>query len=305
VRLVRTANGKTVVQKLPAFRSGPGAALQTIRTPKDTYVIPLMARPYLNRFLDPALFDVTKLAAAGAHGKIPIRIAFGGSQVPAVPGLTVTAHSAGSASGYLTAASAHRFGAALAAQYRADYVADFPQRATLFGVTRILTGSSTLSAVSPQYPMRTLIIKALNRSGKPERLAFLTVINTDNLGKYVGFPVVINGAARISVPKGTYAIQDDTLALDKAGNFSVYDVYKTGIQVSRQDQTSTVDARSATSLLSVRTPQPGIQQSVELELEQADRAGGLFFSGIGIFGEGRIYVAPTTGRTPGLTSSTS
>lgn len=85
VRLVRTADGKTVVQKLPAFRSGPGAALQTIRTPKDTYVIPLMARPYLNRFLDPALFDVTKLAAAGAHGKIPIRIAFGGGQVPRCP----------------------------------------------------------------------------------------------------------------------------------------------------------------------------------------------------------------------------
>ena len=132
VRVVKDAKGRTIVQGLPVTRSGAGAAFQTVTAPKHTYVIPASARPYLGRFLDPALFDVTTLAAPRARGSRS------GSPLPArrsraVPGVTVTSSSAGTASGYLTAGSARRFGAALADQYRTDAKAHFPRRATLFG----------------------------------------------------------------------------------------------------------------------------------------------------------------------------
>lgn len=306
VRLVRTAAGRTMVQTVPALRSGPGAALQTLRTPTKTYVIPISARPYLGRFLDLSLFDVGALSAASTHQRIPVRLAFTGRRAPAVPGVTITSRLAGAAGGYLTPASARRFGAALAAQYRTDSAAGFPARSSLFGATRIAAANAAPPAATPQYPMRTLIIKALDRSGRPARLAFLTVYNSDNFGKYIGFPVVIRGEARISVPLGHYTIDYTSASLSRANIFTFYDVVTNNVGVSRQNQVATVDARRATSLLSVRTPRPATQESVVLNTTQTDSHGGEFFSGIGIFGEGRVYVAPTGSPRGGtLTSSAS
>src|SRR5262245_16694313 len=56
--------GRVLTRVIPTARTGPAAALQTLRVGGDAYVIPSSARPYLGRHLDPALFDVTRLADA-------------------------------------------------------------------------------------------------------------------------------------------------------------------------------------------------------------------------------------------------
>src|ERR1700712_235328 len=202
VRVRHDARGRTIVEGLPATRNGVGAAFQTITTPAHTYVIPNSARPYIGRFLDPSLFDVT----AGAGARIPVRISFTGSSAPAVPGVTITSKTAGAASGYLTAASGRRFGAALAAQYLTDSKAHFPSRTTLFGVTSISAEGSAPPVVSPQYPMKTLIIKVLDGRGAPLNFGFVTVYNTDNFAKFLNFAVVVGEQDRLSVPTGNLGL---------------------------------------------------------------------------------------------------
>jgi hypothetical protein len=196
VRVTKDAKGRTIVQGLPATRRGVGAAFQTVTTPKHTYVFPASARPYLGRFLDPTLFDVTTLSAgAGAGARIPVRLTFTGTAVPAMPGVTVTSSAAGAASGYLTPASARRFGAALAAQYLADAKAGFPKQATLFGATKVFADVSVPPVVRPLYPMRTLIIKVLDSAGAPVPFGFVNVYNTDSFAKFFNFAIVQDGEA--------------------------------------------------------------------------------------------------------------
>ena len=256
VRVSRDAKGRTIVEGLPATRSGVGAAFQTITTPAHTYVIPNSARPYVGRILDPSLFDVT----TGAGARIPVRISFAGSSAPAVPGITITSTTAGAASGYLTAASGRRFGTALAAQYLADATAHFPARTTLFGVTKISAEVSAPPIATPQYPMRTLIIKVLDGRGAPLDFGFITVYNTDNFAKFLNFAVVVDGQARLSVPTGHYGLDTEIDKLDAKGHFvGIGVVTRSDYLVSAQNQVLTVDGRSATSRVSVRTPRPAMQ----------------------------------------------
>ncbi len=76
--------------------------------------IPTAALPYLGRGLSPSLFQLSALEKAESGGRLPVEVAFSGRR-PAIPGLTITRSGAGRAAGYLTAASAREFGAALCA----------------------------------------------------------------------------------------------------------------------------------------------------------------------------------------------
>lgn len=307
VRVTKDAKGRTIVQGLPATRKGAGAAFQTVTTPKRTYVVPASARPYLGRFLDPALFDVTTLASAGAGagGRIPVRLTFSGTVVPSVPGVTVTSSAAGTASGYLTAASARRFGAALAAQYKADAKAHFPRRATLFGAAKVLAGVSLPPVVSPKFPMRTLIVKLLGTDGAPVPFGFVNVYNTDSFAKFLNFAFVVDGEARVSVPLGTYGFDTALDRVDAAGNLTGFGVVtKSDVVVSAQNQVVTIDGRTATSRLSVTTPRSADQQAAEFDIARQDTAGsGEFSSGYAMLGPGTVYVAPAGASSSGTLSS--
>lgn len=305
VRVTKDAKGRTIVQGLPATRSGAGAAFQTVATPKHTYVIPASARPYLGRFLDPTLFDVTTLSGAGAGARIPVRLTFTGTAVPAVPGVTVTSSTAGAAIGFLTAASTRRFGAALAAQYRADAKAHFPSRATLFGATKVVADVSVPPVVTPLYPMRTLIIKVLGSDGAPVPFGFVSVYNTDSFAKFFNFAIVQDGEARVSVPLGTYGFDTAVDKIDAAGNFVGFGVVtKSDYVVSVQNQVVTIDGRTATSRLSVGTPLSADQQVEEFDIARLDTAGtGGFSGGYALLGQGAIYVAPAKAPASGTLSS--
>jgi hypothetical protein len=303
VKVTKDAKGRTIVRGVPATRSGAGAAFQTVTTPKHTYVIPASARPYLGRFLDPALFDVTTLSAAGA--RIPVRLTFTGTAVPAVPGVTVTSSTAGAATGYLTAASSRRFGAALAGQYQADARAKFPSRATLFGATKMFANVSVPPVISPLYPMRTLIIKVLDSDGAPVPFGFVSVYNTDSFAKLMNFAFVQNGQARVSVPLGTYGFDTGVDKLDAAGNHLGFGVVtKSDYSVSAQNQVVTLDGRTATSRLTVTTPLPADQQTEEFDLNRLDTAGtGSLTSGYAVLGQDAIFVAPSKAPVSGTLSS--
>lgn len=303
VRVGRDAKGRAIVQGLPAIRSGAGAAFQTVTSSKHTYVIPASARPYLGRFLDPALFDVTALAGAGA--RIPVRLTFSGAAAPTVPGVTVTSSSAGTASGYLTAASARRFGAALAAQYKADAKGHFPSRTTLFGATKVIAGMSVPPVVSPKFPMRTLIIRVLGSDGAPVPFGIVSVYNTDSFAKFLNFAFVQDGEARVSVPLGTYGFDTAVDQVDAAGNLAGFGVVtKSDYVVSAQNQVVTIDGRTATSRLSVRTPRSADQQVEEFDIARLDTAGtGEFSSGYAMLGTGTIDVAPAAVPTSGTLTS--
>ncbi len=303
VRVSKDAEGRTIVQGLPATRSGAGAAFQTVSTPKHTYVIPASARPYLGRFLDPALFDVTALIAAGA--RIPVRLTYPGTAVPTVPGVTVTSSSAGTASGYLTAASARRFGAALAAQYKTDAKGHFPVRATLFGATKVIAGVSVPPVVTPRFPMRTLIVKVRGSDGAPVPFGIVSVYNTDSFAKFLNFAFVVDGEARVSVPLGSYGFDTAVDKVDAAGNLVGFGVVtKSDYVVSAQNQVVTIDGRAATSRLSVRTPRSADQQVEEFDIARLDTAGtGEFSSGYAMLGPGVIDVAPAAAPVSGTLTS--
>src|SRR5215469_4233936 len=98
---------------------GIGAALATMTLGGRTYVVPADALPYLGRGLDPGLFDIASLLRDQAGGRLPVEVRYAG-RVPSLPGISITVAHRGIARGYLTAASAKGFGAALARQFTAD-----------------------------------------------------------------------------------------------------------------------------------------------------------------------------------------
>jgi hypothetical protein len=84
VRVTTTA-GKVHVEVQPAAASGPGRVLTTQRHGSEIYVVPAVAKPYLGRFLDQGLFDVTQIKAGlKSNGQLPVRISYQGS-TPSVP----------------------------------------------------------------------------------------------------------------------------------------------------------------------------------------------------------------------------
>jgi len=294
VRVSTDAANRTIVQGVPATRRGPGAALQTVTSPRGTFVIPASARPYLNRTLDVNLFNVTALATAGADAQVPVKLGYSGTAVPKVPGVTVTSASAGVASGYLTPSSAKTFGAALAGQFTTDAKAHFPGRTTLFGASKISTGIAVPAPVTPRYPMRTLVIKLIDATGAPAPYGFVSVANTADFTKYVGFAFVSDGEARVSVPLGSYAVDAAFDRVDTAGNFLGWGVaVKNDYVVSGDLQSVTLDARTATSKLGVRTPKPADLSAEEFDVNRTDAAGtGSWSDGYALIGSGSIYVSP-------------
>jgi hypothetical protein len=103
--------------------------------------------------------------------------------------------------------------------------------------------------------MFTLRLSVLGLQGEPVPFGFLAVINVDDPRKFVGFPIAVNGDARISVPAGHYAVLLDYPTFDAAGNFVAERVAITEFDVTGA-RTATVDARTASSRISIRTPRP-------------------------------------------------
>lgn len=223
-------------------RPGASHGLLELAVGGQRYLIPAAAVPYLGRVLDISLFRLTALAAAERDGRFPLTITYSG-RLPVLPGVRVTAAGAGRASGYLTAASATRFAAALAHRQLAANV-----RVSLAG-----TAPAAAQRPSPQYRMHMLTVAGTSITGKPDNGDSVYVGDVSNGNALGSGPGTLSqfykGTAKFSVPAGTYWAVG--LFADPDGSFRLTVVPQFTVS---GDTTVEVDERTATSKLSITTP---------------------------------------------------
>ncbi len=206
--------GRNVSVLQPAGMGGAGSVLG-LDLAGQRYVVPVEALPYLGRGLDPDLFDVAALARE-AGDELRVTVTYTGG-VPSLPGVTIPKAAGGVAQGYLTAASAQVFGAALARQFDEDHANASYGTDGLFGngVRIGLAGNglragglSRSSAVRPEYKMHTLTVDGTDLAGKPDTGDFVVLVNVNDPLAFSGPDEWINdfydGTTKFSVPAGTY-----------------------------------------------------------------------------------------------------
>jgi hypothetical protein len=275
VRLVGKPGVETVFT-MPAVSGEENGPIISRREGGHTYVLPAAAEPYLGRFLDKNLFDVTSLSAtAGKGDRLPIRVAYRGS-TPGVPGLALTAANDGVATGYLTPASSVTFGRALAAQWKADIAAGWPKRASLFsGLTKLTALGSIPQAVArssaAKEVMRTLTIKTIAADGLPEPQGSVYLMNVDDSKKYNQSVQIVNGEARVSVPEGTYSLQGRNTVIDSVNTKVLFRIAAVNeFKVASAGQTVTLDYRAATVEPTATVPKATVTASRHFQWYRAD-----------------------------------
>jgi hypothetical protein len=283
----------------PMIALEPGAAtgsLLSLRLGGGTYELPADALPYLGRGLDPDLFSLSYLSRIERGGRLPLAISYSGRR-PSLPGVVITRSGHGSASGYLTAASARVFGAALERQFRADHQrATYGQDGLFAGRVQIaLAGAPAAAQPRPFYQMHTLTVRGRDQQGRPDTGDTITVFNAANpeiFGVlFEGSSFFYRGQARFSVPAGTYwAIGDFITPNFTAEKLTVLPQFRV-----RGNTTITVSERAATSEITTATPRPAVTQQVEFEMIRTGQPG-VVNSATWIDNGLALWVSPTTRR---------
>ena len=301
--------GVTVTTAGPGQATGSAGPLQTLSQGGTTQVMPVTAAPYLGRGLSPALFEPRALARAESAGRLPVRISYSAG-LPALPGVTITSSSGGTATGYLTAAGARVFGSALARQYAADHArASYGQDGILDRVDISLAGTPAPAPVArPAYPMHTLIVKGTDLAGHPDNGDLIGVFNMDNATRYGGAVedgYFYHGTARFSVPAGHYYAMATFCC--GPGRSALHVVLIPQFTVGRAGTaTLHVSERSASSRIAFTTPRPAVVQDEEFTVyRRAARGGGFLqdWEGGGRTGVS-LWISPTTAKTTAGTLQT-
>jgi hypothetical protein len=233
--------------------------------------VPAAALPYLGRGLDPNLFRVSALRQVERAGRLPVRVTYHGTGRPALPGVTITRASGGTATGYLTASSAVTFGAALNRQFTADHARGSYGTDGLFGggLSIALAGvAATPQPARPGFAQHTLTVRGTDLAGKPDSGDSITVFNAGNCGKF-GDPVETenvfrHGAAKFSVPSGNYWAVSDFVSLGDSG-FTDHIVVLPQFSVTHSTSVA-VRERAATSKITMRTARPSTPQLLTFTL---------------------------------------
>lgn len=284
--------------------AGGGQAFQSYQGANgDHYVVPAIAMPYLNRGLDPSLFDVTALArdAAADGGRIPVDLSFAAGVTPTAPaGVTVTSVSGSQEQGYLTSGTA--FAAALRAQIGADVAAGRqPGTTALFGgLSSMSLGGGAVTPglpVQPDYALSILQINVTDLTGQPSTGAFVALYNTDSFSRELTSVPVVDGIARVAVPAGDYGIYSGFDDFDAQGQVTAtrqvtlgdFTVAATGVT------TVSLNESSATSLVSVATPRPSTRDALAVNYIRQDATGAAFNLLSLAFGSLPQYVSPQAG----------
>lgn len=295
VTLSTPAKGQQSATVLPAHRNGPAGQFQMFNKGGDLYVVPESAMPYLGSTLDPALFDVTQLARQQATRiDVQLRLRHVGGAI-GVPGISIEQRKGLAARGSLSPAAARVFGLALAKQAIADHASPTHTTGLFRDVASIAPAGSVTgrpAAVQPSYPMHTLTVHGIDHSGNKDTGDSVALYNVDNISKYAGFAFFRNGVAKVSVPSGHYAAV--SFFYDFASG-SIYQVTLPQFTV-RGDSTVTVDARAATSAVSVKTPKPATPAVLEMAIARADTLGQIGSYAFLAGGDSQFHVKPTTQR---------
>jgi hypothetical protein len=201
-------------------------------------------------------------------------------RVPALPGLRITSTRHGSASGYLTAASARLFGAALARQFAADRAHAGYGQDGIFGggVSISLAGSPAGAARAALRPRQataasldTLTVHGTGQAGRPDNGDGVWVVNVDNstlFGAQPGaFQPFHDGIATFHVPAGHYFLfgifTDISRRRVTAFRLSLLP------QVTVSGNTvAAIDERAATSRVTMVTPRPATVADTNLDVHR-------------------------------------
>jgi hypothetical protein len=284
----------------PGQDTGSAGPLETLSQGGTTEILPVMAAPYLGQGLARALFEPSALARAESAGRLPMRITYSGG-LPALPGVRITSSGDGTAAGYLTAAGARAFGAALARQYSADHArASYGQDGIFRGVDISLAGAPAAAPdATPHFPMHTLIVTGTDLAGQPDTGDLIGVYNMDNPARFgAGFDsgsVFYHGTARFSVPAGHYyAVADFCCG---RGGTSEHLVVIPQFTVGQAATTTVhVSERSATSRVSITTPRPATLHDDDFTLIRTAANGSAFFQDWGSGAGFALWLSPTTAR---------
>jgi hypothetical protein len=232
--------------------TGSNVPLFTYATRSDTIIADAAARPFVGARLDRALFDTADLDSESTAGRVPVLVTWHGSSAPSMPWL-LRQRSAGPGltSGVISAASGALLRSDLAAQPRSPSAA---WSGPLAGVDHIGFAGPTPTPPppGPQFVEYTLTVNGINAAGRPSTGDVLTILNTDNAQKFVDFAIWNRGVIKLALPAGHYSLFAQFVRFRSTGAGSLH-MLATDIVV-RGSTTVTMDARTATSLVSVQTP---------------------------------------------------
>jgi hypothetical protein len=252
--------GRDQVGPLVVYRDGAG----------HTLVVPDAALPLLGRVLSPSLFDVSVLARDHITGaaRIPVRLRFAhGTRPTAPPGVTLTSVHGHVALGYLPAASARTFGAALARQARTA-----ARTGVLFGnlagVSLAAPGGWPVAAPAGGH-LHTVRVLLTGLTGRPDSRAGIFVTDTDDarLTPDGGFVAPIHGVGTFKAPPGHYSLNVGFTDGPVRNPASLHVVEVNDITVPTASPVTTVRVRetSATTRVALtHTPRPVAGQDAVL-----------------------------------------
>ncbi len=274
--LLPAAGGPRALGILPGA-AGPARPLVGLDLGGTVLAIPRVALPFLGRGLAPGLFQASALRRAETGGRLPVTVTYRG-KVPVLPGMTITLARAGTAQGYLTAAGAATFGAALARQFAADHATGSYGRDGMFagGVSVSLAGSPAGAGRpaprhAPGFRMHTLTVTGTNLAGQPDTGDAVFVFDADNAQRYAD-PVESesffdHGTAKFSVPAGNFwALGIFQGPVHGKAVPAAYSVIVPQITATR-NVTVHMAARSADSKVQMVTPRPAVPNPFNLNVE--------------------------------------
>jgi hypothetical protein len=287
---------------VPASPGHPAGPMLALGLGHNAFEIPQVALPYLGHGLNPDLFSVGSLLRVGPDGRLPVTVGYTG-RVPSLPGVTLTQAAGGTARGYLTAAGAAAFGAALARQFAADHARGSYGQDGMFagGVSVGLAGAGAqASQPSPAFPMHTLTVTGTNLAGKPDTGDEVFVFNADNANltndPFQNVNIFYHGVTKFSLPAGHYwAVGAFETNLRSVRKFTDHSVILPQFTLAGNSTTVHMAARAADSQVQMVTPRPAVPSPFNVEFEvrhptPAGPVGALEWLG------GRLFFSPTTRR---------
>ena len=288
------------VQEVAVRKAGGTDSLLSLRLDGASYEIPADALPYLGHGLDPGLFSLANLQREEKSDRLPVTISYTGTR-PSLPGVSVTRWGGGTARGYLTAAGARAFGAALARQFVSDHArASYGQDGLFAGGVRIaLAGAPAVTTpVRPAYQMRTLTVLGRNLNGGKDYGDSIIVFNAANPNifggpDFEGLSFFWKGSAKFSVPVGAYWAIGDFLTFGKHGSNPQERLVVLPQFTVKNATTVRVNERSASSQIAATTPRSTVASQVSIDLIRSGlhgSANSFTFIDSGI----SLFVSPTT-----------
>jgi hypothetical protein len=275
-RIVESAGGGPVAT-IPS-EADDGPMLSFADPTGDRYVVPSVAAPYAGRQLDLSLFDVSALARARTRDGIPLELSFAAGSPPvAPPGVTLTAASGGTARGYLNVESASRFAAMLRERIGADIAAGRkPGTGPLpGGLARMALAAPTdSSSATPAYPTRVVQLTTVGLTGQLAN-SFVTLFNVDSIRRVPGVALFTHGEIqRLAVPAGHYVALSFFCDFDQHGGVVAGRWVTPSFTVSDFDAVTAlrIDERSASSQISVATPQQAAEDGMTVTFIPQDKA---------------------------------